>query len=272
MNVKALKTAIGYYSLKDELKLWQYRRKAAAYIRRMPFIYHEIETLERVAEQQLSIARFGDGEIGLCLGGSIGFQNYDQLLARRLRDILKDGSLSSLLVCLSPHDKSCYQTTPRVQMFVYKYLARHGEEYLNLLDPARKYGSTFVSRPDSFVFEGDQMNRYKMLLRNLWANRDVLIVTGEKSRFVLIDELFDNIRSVEFLYGPSQNAFSSYDELLSRIRSRAEHRLVLLALGPTATVLAYDLAKEGRQTLDIGHLPSCFKIVTGQDRPVKIGY
>lgn len=272
MNVKALKTAFGYYSLKNGLKLWRYRHKAGAYIRRMPFIYNEIDTLERVAEQKLSIARFGDGEIGLCLGGSIGFQDYDELLARRLREILKDDSMNSLMVCLSPHDGSCYRTTPRVQMFVYKYLARHGEEYLNLLDPASKYGSTFISRPDSFVFEGDQMNRYTRLLRNLWADRDVLIVTGEKSRFVLIDELFDNIRSVEFLHGPSQNAFSCYDELLCQIRSRAEDRLILLALGPTATVLAYDLAKEGRQALDIGHLPSCFKIVTGQERPVKIGY
>ena len=31
-------------------------------------------------------------------------------------------------------------------------------------------------------------------------------------------------------------------------------RLILIALGHTATVLAYDLAAEGYQALDIGHL------------------
>ena len=29
--------------------------------------------------------------------------------------------------------------------------------------------------------------------------------------------------------------------------------MIIIALGPTATVLAYDLAKEGYQALDMGH-------------------
>ena len=33
-----------------------------------------------------------------------------------------------------------------------------------------------------------------------------------------------------------------------------EDALYLLALGPVATVMAYDLAKTGRQAVDIGHL------------------
>ena len=33
-----------------------------------------------------------------------------------------------------------------------------------------------------------------------------------------------------------------------------ENKLILIALGPTATVLAYDLAKAGYWALDIGHL------------------
>ena len=33
---------------------------------------------------------------------------------------------------------------------------------------------------------------------------------------------------------------------------------MLLALGPTATVLAYDLSKLGYQAIDIGHLPNCY--------------
>ena len=30
--------------------------------------------------------------------------------------------------------------------------------------------------------------------------------------------------------------------------------MILIALGPTATVLAYDLCKEGYQAIDIGHI------------------
>ena len=35
----------------------------------------------------------------------------------------------------------------------------------------------------------------------------------------------------------------------------------LLALGPTATVLAYDLCKAGYRALDIGHLDICYELL-----------
>ena len=62
-------------------------------------------------------------------------------------------------------------------------------------------------------------------------------------------------------------------------------RLVLIALGPTATVLAYDLCNAGYQAVDIGHLdleyewflrkdveggPLEFKYVDGSSRGRKI--
>ncbi len=100
----------------------------------------------------------------------------------------------------------------------------------------------------------------------------MLIVTSRSSRFVLIPELFDNIKSSEFIYGLSENAFCQYDELIARIKSHSKNKLVLLALGPTASILAYDLAKEGYQAIDIGHLPSCYEIVKSGSRPFKIGY
>ena len=40
--------------------------------------------------------------------------------------------------------------------------------------------------------------------------------------------------------------------------------LVLLSLGPCATVLAYDLSKKGYQALDIGHLPNSYLEATGE--------
>ena len=54
---------------------------------------------------------------------------------------------------------------------------------------------------------------------------------------------------------PSENAFSNYDEIYSTIIDRVpQSDLVLIALGPTATVLAYDLFLAGYQAVDIGHV------------------
>ena len=43
-------------------------------------------------------------------------------------------------------------------------------------------------------------------------------------------------------------------ELFAQAKKTNKNRLILIALGHTATVLAYDLALEGYQALDIGHL------------------
>lgn len=55
---------------------------------------------------------------------------------------------------------------------------------------------------------------------------------------------------------PCGNSWGSYPEILSNVKKVvAENRdaLYILALGPTATVLAYDLCV-GVQALDLGHL------------------
>ncbi len=269
---KTVKSAIGYYAAKNFVKLKAYQLKARKYISIMPFVYDEISTLKEIADKNCSVARYGDGELGICMGEGIYFQEYDRKLSQRLKEILIDESVDNLLVCLSPHTNSCYVVTPRVRTFIYKFFARYKESYVKLLNPDRKYGSTFISRPDSFLFTAGQLEQYKELLKKLWDKRDVLVVTGKGSRFTLDEELFDNIKSSEFIYGLSENAFRQYDDILERIKTHSRDKLVLLALGPTATVLAYDLAKEKYQAIDLGHLPSCYQIAKNDSRPFKTGY
>ena len=68
------------------------------------------------------------------------------------------------------------------------------------------------------------------------------------------NDLLSNALSVERVIAPSENAFLVYDVILSAVRKYGKGKLILAALGPTATVLAYDLAREGYWILDIGHL------------------
>ncbi|TDV87339.1 uncharacterized protein DUF1792 [Leuconostoc mesenteroides] len=58
---------------------------------------------------------------------------------------------------------------------------------------------------------------------------------------------------------PSKNAFSKYEQILELTRETIKtydkkNLIVLLAIGLTATVLSYDLADNGFQVIDIGHL------------------
>lgn len=69
-------------------------------------------------------------------------------------------------------------------------------------------------------------------------------------------ELFDNVTSVDYVYGPAKNAFLEYDRLMGEVRQwDKDEYLVLLVLGLTATVMAYYLVREGYQEIDFGQMP-----------------
>ena len=54
---------------------------------------------------------------------------------------------------------------------------------------------------------------------------------------------------------PNKDAFAVYDDILRAVCDMHERdQLVLIALGPTATILAADLSRKGIQALDVGHM------------------
>ena len=65
-------------------------------------------------------------------------------------------------------------------------------------------------------------------------------------------------QSVNFIYGPKAHAFREYERILQEALKQPKDRLMIVVLGPTATILAYDLAKSGYQALDIGHLGKAY--------------
>ena len=62
-----------------------------------------------------------------------------------------------------------------------------------------------------------------------------------------------NAKSIKRIICPPLNAFYLYDKILKATLKISKDNLILIALGPTATVLAYDLTKYGYQAVDIGH-------------------
>ena len=92
-------------------------------------------------------------------------------------------------------------------------------------------------------------------LKQIWEQRELTVVEGEKTRMGVGNDLFDNAKRIHRILGPAENAFSHYDEILATILEKVpQDELVLLALGPTATILAYDLFRKGYQAVDIGHV------------------
>ncbi len=82
----------------------------------------------------------------------------------------------------------------------------------------------------------------------------MLVIEGSKSRVGVGNSLFSNAAEIKRILCPSVNAFDAYQEILAQACAVPKDYLILIALGPTATVLAYDLYKAGYQAVDIGHI------------------
>ena len=91
--------------------------------------------------------------------------------------------------------------------------------------------------------------------KRIWKNRDVVLLESQEARLGVGNDMFDEAKSISrIIFCPVKNAFDKYDQILSAFNDIAADNLILLALGPTATVLAYDLCKKGYQAVDIGNI------------------
>ena len=95
---------------------------------------------------------------------------------------------------------------------------------------------------------------YFKMIKELWNKRDIVIIEGCESRLGIGNDLFDNAKSIKRILCPKKNAYNRYDEILEQAKKIDKEKLILLAIGPTATILAYDLYKLGYQAVDIGHI------------------
>lgn len=97
---------------------------------------------------------------------------------------------------------------------------------------------------------------YFRKIRKLWENRNILIVEGENSRSGVGNDLFDQAASVQRIICSSRNAYDDIEKIQEEILKHISGKLVLLMLGPTAKVLAYNISNLGYQAIDLGHIDS----------------
>ncbi|WZV04682.1 GT-D fold domain-containing glycosyltransferase [Lentisphaerota bacterium WC36G] len=91
-------------------------------------------------------------------------------------------------------------------------------------------------------------------IQKLWKNRDISIICGEGIFDNIEVNIFDCASSIDYQYAPNHNAFKDYDKILNQALTIDKNRLIIIILGPTASVLACDLTVQGYQALDLGHI------------------
>ena len=213
------------------------------------------QSLDYLLEKGASVVRFGDGEMDLIAGSGIVYQEYDPELSARLREIMSMESDERLMVCLSDVFTGLERYSIDAQNFWKVHLYYHLSDYQEICR-APWYGSTFISRPYIDLEDKTPSAGYFAKLKQLWQDKDLLIVEGLTSRSGVGNDLFDGARSIKRIICPSRNAYSKLEAIKQAVREQADNRLILTMLGPTAKVLVYDLVQEGYRALDIGHIDS----------------
>ena len=212
-------------------------------------------SLELIEREKVSISRFGDGEFDLIFGTSLAFQKNDAILAKRLQSLLVkyEGSGKHMIgipIALS----NLHGFTKQSKRFWLSYCSRNRKQIQQLL-PNCTFLDAQISRIYINRVSRDESEQFFKLWKRIWDNKNVLIVEGSKTRFGFSNDLLSNACSVSRILCPAENCFTSYETILDTTRTHASRfDLILLVLGPTATILAKDLSDEGYWALDTGHL------------------
>lgn len=224
-----------------------------------PNVVNEEDTVRYILNNRCSVARFGDGELLWIFQDrqKDNFEINSQRLAYKLNEVLNSSS-DNLIICIPNVFNNFNNIDNNVKTYWEWLLTRKGVRVLKLLNSSKKYYSAQITRP-YMDYKKDKVNFKKRFnsIKKIWKDRNLLIVEGEKTRFGVSNDLLDNAKSVQRVICPSTNAFEKYDAIFNKVKTKAalvDDVLVLAALGPSATVLAFELSNIGVQTIDIGHL------------------
>lgn len=219
------------------------------------------ETIEYILESNCSIARFGDGEFELILEPDLdlGFQTHDAKLAERLKGVLGNQN-PNLLICIPYSLNDIGGRTEHSRKFWFHW-GKNRDQHHRIVSLIRQlhpggycFGDAQITRPYIAYKTPEHGAQIFPKLKQLWDGKEILFVEGEKTRLGVGNDLFSNAKSVKRVICPATNAFDRYEEILKAVTEVWNGELILLALGPTATVLAADLAGRGMRAMDLGHV------------------
>lgn len=219
----------------------------------IPKVKDRHETLEILLNSNKSISRYGDGEFNLIYGNDLAFQKYSEELAKRLKEILKDND-ENIMVGIPNKFGSLANETQGSADFWRRFLVYNRAFIYSILDMNKQYYDPEVTRPYMGNKNKSECGEIFEKFKKLFSGKNLIIVEGKFSRLGYNNDLFSRAKSIKRILCPAKNAFSKYNEILEECKQHSKDNLFIIALGPTATVLAYDLAKSGYRALDLGHI------------------
>lgn len=218
------------------------------------------ETIDAIIKNKLSVSRFGDGELSMLITHhDIGFQKSNNLLSQRLSETLNSTN-QNLLICIPKvfEKKDIANLNKDAYKFWHRYVIKNRQKLYKIFNFNKIYGNTEFTRNyidlNSKIKSNSMLQTYFDHVKKIWYKRNIIIIEGRYTRFGVGNDLLNNALSTKRIICPEKNAFDKYQQIFTEALKQDKTSLFLIALGPTATVLASDLCNNGFQAIDIGHL------------------
>lgn len=258
-HINALEIKVDVLKLKEENLKYELSDPRTQNQYFYPNIRSGEEAIQEIIQNGKSMARFGDGEFSLITNKARQkFQKADEKLARRLKEVLC-ADHPNMLTCIADNYGDLEKYNDSTQIGIREYMTQNGTRkiHMELLKHEKVYYDGYLSRP--YVMYKDNMTemprkRFERL-KEIWNDRNVIVVEGVQTRMGVGNDLLANAKEIKRILAPAVSAFDRYDDILgAALKNAKEDTLFLIAMGPAAGVLAYDLTIAGYQALDIGHL------------------
>lgn len=132
------------------------------------------DTINFIVNSEVSVVRYGDGELKIIDGDDIFFQPGSKLLARRLKEILVYND-KNIFVCLPDifNDLSIY--TDIGKKYTADIVAERRLKWYSYMDMDKTYGNAFLSRFYSGFRDSEKSAEWIESIKKLWNNKKCLL-------------------------------------------------------------------------------------------------
>lgn len=258
---------IKFFVLIDYLKqLTQYtcritiRRKLAS-VR----VLNTEDSIDYIIRNGCSLSRYGDGEFSMAWQYITGkpyinesyFQQYNKELGKRLAKMLQqtnfDNKKHAVGISYSYY-KGLRGMVFDARRYLMYFINSHHSLLLSSINIDRLYLNSELTR--FYITRKDKKRSRRVIqqMSKIWESRNICFIEGEKSRLGIGNDLFENAKSIKRILCPAEGAYDKYNEIINKAKEQPKDTLFLLALGMTATIMAYDLSLYGFQAIDLGHV------------------
>lgn len=211
------------------------------------------ETIDELIRTNKSMVRFGDGEFTMIRGRSLKLQEVSPEIVEGLKRIA--GYQYEDMIVTIPDifdDLSIYRKESR--QFWKDHLLFSRKVYEKYCNVNKEYYNTCISRFYYTLADKSKCAHWIEKIKQIWKDKDVVVVEGERTHNGVGNDLLDMARSVERIIGPASNAYERLDEIFECCTWYPKDRVFLISLGAAAKPLTEKLFLAGYRALDIGNL------------------